>query len=178
MISQNPAKLGELKDEVTGEKIHGLTKYQMQLRKQGYHVSTPEFGLGFSFPEPLRISSKKGKEITSSHYTSTENTKEAKEGKTLQRTLVFERIGRLTPRFSSFERLGCKDERGSSKQVDEYITTSNTSIFYRLGTKRKSLSERRFLEHENQDSCDVTNEKDIHSVFPSRVKRNDTFPII
>ena len=29
----NPVKLGELRDEVTGEKIYGLTKYQMQLRK-------------------------------------------------------------------------------------------------------------------------------------------------
>ncbi|KAK4716569.1 hypothetical protein R3W88_014907 [Solanum pinnatisectum] len=47
----NPAKLGELRDEVTGEKIHRLTKSQMKLRKQGYHVATPKFGLGFSLPE-------------------------------------------------------------------------------------------------------------------------------
>uniref|UniRef100_M1DXT5 Uncharacterized protein n=1 Tax=Solanum tuberosum TaxID=4113 RepID=M1DXT5_SOLTU len=78
----NPAKLGELTEEVTGEKIYGLTKSQMWLRKQGYYVATPKFGLGFSLPEPLRISSKKGKEITSSHYTSIEKTKESKEGKT------------------------------------------------------------------------------------------------
>ncbi|WMV55191.1 hypothetical protein MTR67_048576 [Solanum verrucosum] len=66
----NPAKLGELMEEVTGEKIHGLTKSQMRLKKQGYYVATPKFGLEFSLPEPLQISSKKGKEITSSHYTS------------------------------------------------------------------------------------------------------------
>ncbi|KAG5576973.1 hypothetical protein H5410_057107 [Solanum commersonii] len=99
------------------------------------------------------------------------NTQESKKGKTLQRTSVFERIGRLTPRVPAFQRLGRKDERGSSKQVDEYATTSKTSIFHRLGTKRKSLSERRLLEHENQDSCDVTDDKEIHSVFPSRMKR-------
>ncbi|KAH0644727.1 hypothetical protein KY284_032611 [Solanum tuberosum] len=168
----NPAKLGELTEEDTGEKIHGLTKSQMQLRKQGYYVATPKFGLGFSLPEPLRISSKKGKEITSSHYTSIEKTKESKEGKTPQRASVFERIGRLTPRVSVFERLGRKDERGSSKQVDEYVTTSKTSVFHCLGTKRKSLSERRLLEHENQDSYDVTDDKEIYSVFPSRIKRN------
>ncbi|KAH0696595.1 hypothetical protein KY285_013388 [Solanum tuberosum] len=57
----NPAKYGELTEEVTGEKIHGLTKSQMQLRKQGYYVVTPKFGLGISLLEPLRISSKKGK---------------------------------------------------------------------------------------------------------------------
>ncbi|KAK4706248.1 hypothetical protein R3W88_034193 [Solanum pinnatisectum] len=46
----NLAKLGELRDEVIGEKIHGLTKSQMRLRKQGYYVATPRFGLGFSLP--------------------------------------------------------------------------------------------------------------------------------
>ncbi|KAH0707716.1 hypothetical protein KY285_010750 [Solanum tuberosum] len=173
----NPAKLGELRDEVTGEKIHGLTNSQMKLRKQGYHVTTPKFGLGFSLPEPLWISSKKGKEITSSHYTSMENTKDSKEGKTPRRTSVFERIGRLTPRVSAFERLGHKDERRSSKQVEEYVTTSKASVFHRLGTKRKSLSERRLLEHENQDSCDLTVDKEIHSVFPSRMKRKTVLSI-
>ncbi|KAG5600166.1 hypothetical protein H5410_031536 [Solanum commersonii] len=154
--SSNPAKLGELAKEVTSEKIHGLTTSQMRLRKQGYYVATTKLRLGFSLSEPLWISSKKGKEITSSHYTSIEKTKESKEGKTPRQTSVFERIGRLTPRDSAFERLGHKDERGSSKQVDEYSTTSKTSVFHRLGTKRKSLSERRLLEHENQDSYDVT----------------------
>ncbi|WMV59157.1 hypothetical protein MTR67_052542 [Solanum verrucosum] len=89
----NPAKLGELMEEVTGEKIHRLTKSQTRLREKGYYVATPKFGLGFSLPEPLRISSKKGKEITSSHYISIEKTKESKEGKTPQRASVFERIG-------------------------------------------------------------------------------------
>ncbi|KAF3616618.1 hypothetical protein T459_19150 [Capsicum annuum] len=49
----NPTRLGELKDEVTGEKIHGLTEAQMKLRKQGHYVATPKFGLGFKLPEPL-----------------------------------------------------------------------------------------------------------------------------
>uniref|UniRef100_M1DXA9 Uncharacterized protein n=1 Tax=Solanum tuberosum TaxID=4113 RepID=M1DXA9_SOLTU len=170
-------KLGELRDEVTGEKIHGLTNSQMKFRKQGYHVATPKFGLGFSLPEPLRISSKKGKEITSSHYTSIEKTKDSKDGKTPQRTSVFEHIGRLTPRVSAFERLGRKNERESSKQVEEYVTTSKASVFHRLGTKRKSLSEKRLLEHENQDSYDLTDDKEIHSVFPSRMKRNTILSI-
>ncbi|PHT72712.1 hypothetical protein T459_23497 [Capsicum annuum] len=56
-----PTRLGELKDEVTGEKIHGLTEAQIKLRKQGHYVTTPNFGLGFKLPEPLRTSTKKGK---------------------------------------------------------------------------------------------------------------------
>ncbi|KAG5586543.1 hypothetical protein H5410_046977 [Solanum commersonii] len=129
----NPVKLGELRDEVTGEKIHGLTKSQMQLRKKVKHR------------DELRS--------------------------------VFERIGRLTPRVSAFERLGRKDERESSKQVDGYSTTSKTSVFHRLGTKRKSSSERRLLEHKNQDFCDVTDNKEIHSVFPSHMKRKDILSV-
>ncbi|KAH0643806.1 hypothetical protein KY290_033918 [Solanum tuberosum] len=139
----NPAKLKELRDEVTGEKIHGLTKSQM-------HFIPPD------------LHRKK---------------EESKEGKTPRRTLVFERIGRLTPRVSAFERLGRNDERKSSKQVNGYVTTSKTSVFRHLGTKRKSSSERRLLEHENQDFCDVTDDKEIHSVFPSRIKRNDILSI-
>lgn len=43
-------------EEVTGgEKIHGLTKSEMWLRKQGYCIATPRFGLKFSLLEPLRI---------------------------------------------------------------------------------------------------------------------------
>ncbi|WMV42326.1 hypothetical protein MTR67_035711 [Solanum verrucosum] len=68
--SKGNTQVGELRDKVTGEKIQELTKSQMQLRKQGYHVTTPRFGLGFSLSEPLRISSKNGKEIASSHQTS------------------------------------------------------------------------------------------------------------
>ncbi|KAG5588048.1 hypothetical protein H5410_048482 [Solanum commersonii] len=105
----NPSKLGELTEEVTGEKIHGL-------------------------PEPLQISFKKGKEITSSHYTSIEKTKESKEGKTPQfEPHVCTIVGRLTPRVYALK---------------DWL-----------------------LEHENQDSCDITDDKKIHSVFPSCVKR-------
>ncbi|WMV33642.1 hypothetical protein MTR67_027027, partial [Solanum verrucosum] len=92
--------------------------------------------------------------------TQVEKTKESKEGKIPRQISVFECIGRLTPRVSAFEILGRKDERGSSKQVDEYATTSKTFVFHRLGTKRKSLSERRLLEHENQDSYDVADDKE------------------
>ncbi|KAH0673035.1 hypothetical protein KY284_024122 [Solanum tuberosum] len=71
----NPVNLGELRDEVTGENIHGFTKSQIRLRNQGYYVATPRFELGFSLPEPLQISSKKKKEINSSHHTSVEKNK-------------------------------------------------------------------------------------------------------
>ncbi|KAF3632161.1 hypothetical protein FXO38_26264 [Capsicum annuum] len=49
----NPTRLGELKDDVTGEKIHGLTEAQMKLRKQGHYVTTHKFVLGFKLPKPF-----------------------------------------------------------------------------------------------------------------------------
>ena len=91
---------------------------------------------------------------------------------------MFERIGRLTPHVSAFERLGRKEEREFSKQVDEYVTTSNTSVFHHLVTKRKSLSERRLRDHENQDSYDVIDDKEIHSVFPSRMNTYCRSPLM
>uniref|UniRef100_M1DUY2 Uncharacterized protein n=1 Tax=Solanum tuberosum TaxID=4113 RepID=M1DUY2_SOLTU len=132
-------------DQQNKDVEESLGKSKFQKEKQSASVAALSSLFGFHL--------RGAKEITSSHYTSIEKTKESKEGKTPQRTSIFERIGRLTPRVSVFERLGRNDKRGSSKQVDEYATTSKTSIFHRLGTKRKSLFERRLLEHENQDSC-------------------------
>ena len=62
--------------------------------------------------------------------------------------------------------------------MDEHATTSNTSVFHRLGTKRKSLSKRRLLKHENEDSCDVIDDKETNSVFPSRMKKKVVLSII
>ncbi|KAK4706252.1 hypothetical protein R3W88_034197 [Solanum pinnatisectum] len=111
----------------------------MQLRNQGYYVATPRFGLGFSLLEPFQISSKKEKEIASSHHTSVEKTKESKEGKTPQHTSMFERIGRLTPPVSAFEKLCHKDEEESSEQVEGDANISKTSIFHCLGSKKEVI---------------------------------------
>lgn len=78
---------------------------------------------------------------------------------------------RLTPLVSAFETLGHKDEEESSEQVEEDATTSRTSVFNRMGEKRKSLSGKMLWEHENQDFYDVTDNKGNHSVFPSSMKR-------
>lgn len=51
------------------------------------------------------------------------------EGKTHQHTSVTERTGRLTPHIFAFERLGHKDGRESSKEVDKYATISTTMYF-------------------------------------------------
>ncbi|OIT30207.1 hypothetical protein A4A49_21822 [Nicotiana attenuata] len=178
----NPSRLGELKDEVTGEKIHGLNESQIKLRKQGHYVATPKFRLGFSLAEPLRISSKRNKEIASSQYTLVEEMKEVKGKKIKQRTSVFDRIGGSTPQVSVFERLSHKGECVSSKHIKEVSTTSKTSVFCRLGTTRKSPSRKILAKHKDQvheepDHFEVVADKEICSAFPSRLKRKSIFSI-
>lgn len=56
----NSASLGELKDKVNSENIHGLTQ-----RKQEHYVTTPKFGLGFRLPKHSNFN-KEDKEIASS----------------------------------------------------------------------------------------------------------------
>ncbi|OIT19444.1 hypothetical protein A4A49_55051, partial [Nicotiana attenuata] len=178
----NPSQLGELKDEVTGEKIHGLNESQMKLRKQGHYVATPKFGLGFSLAEPLRISSNRSKEIASSQYTSVEEMKEVKGNKIKQRASVFDRIGGSTPSNSVFERLSHKGGRVSSKHLKEVSTTSKTSVFCRLGTtrklpSRKILSKHKEKVHEERDHFEVVADKEICSAFLSRMKRKSILSI-
>ncbi|OIT08897.1 hypothetical protein A4A49_44537, partial [Nicotiana attenuata] len=178
----NPSQLGELKDEFTGEKIHGLNESQMKLRKQGHYVATPKFGLGFRLAEPLRISSKRSKEIASSQYSSVEEMKEVKGKKIKQRASVFDRIGGSTPPISVFERLSHKGERVSPKHLKEVSTTSKTSVFRRLGTtgkspSRKILSKHKEQVHEERDHFEVVADKEICSAFPSRMKRKSILSI-
>ncbi|KAH7849859.1 hypothetical protein Vadar_024043 [Vaccinium darrowii] len=44
----NPAPLGELSPEISGEKVHALSKAQEELRRQGHKVSSLKTGLGFT----------------------------------------------------------------------------------------------------------------------------------
>ncbi|KAF3675409.1 hypothetical protein FXO38_04772 [Capsicum annuum] len=130
---------GKLKDDVTSEKIYGLTE--------------------------------KGKETTLSHYTSVGKNKESEDEKMPQQTSVFERIGRLTPHVSIFEKLGCKDKNRSSNQMEREDDTSRTSFFYHFGTTKNSLAQKGLLENKKQGFLEGIDDKDIHSIFPSRMKR-------
>ncbi|PHT57529.1 hypothetical protein T459_35500 [Capsicum annuum] len=108
---------------------HQIKEAQMKFRKNGNYVATPKFGLGFKLPEPLRISTKKGKETTSSHYASVQKDKEFKDEKIPLQTSVVECIRRLTPRVSVFEILGCKGKTRASRQMKEEAYTSRGSVF-------------------------------------------------
>ncbi|OIS96953.1 hypothetical protein A4A49_50530 [Nicotiana attenuata] len=133
----NLSQLGELKDEVTGEKIHGLNESQMKLRKQGHYVATPKFGLGFSLAEPLRISSKRSKEIASSQYTSVEEMKE--EVFTTSKISVFCRLG--TTRKSPSRKILAKHKDQVHREQDHFEVVADKEICSAFPSrmKRKSI---------------------------------------
>ncbi|KAG5586116.1 hypothetical protein H5410_046550 [Solanum commersonii] len=116
----NPAKLGELNDDVTG----------------------------FSLLEPFKISSKKEKEITSSHHTSVEKTKESNE-----------------------------DEEESSEQMEGDATISKNFVFHCLGSKKEVIIRKDVVGARKSIFCDVTDNKEIHSFFTSRMKRKTVLSI-
>ncbi|KAG5521475.1 hypothetical protein RHGRI_033888 [Rhododendron griersonianum] len=106
----NPTPLGELSPKLTGEKVHGLSKAQEELRLQGYRVSPPKTGLGFTPPKPIRISAKgKGKKADVQHIIA-EEVKEDDNEQVAPRVSVFDRIEAPIPRTSVFNRLGVTKE--------------------------------------------------------------------
>ncbi|KAL0345464.1 UNVERIFIED_CONTAM: Transposon Tf2-12 polyprotein [Sesamum radiatum] len=125
-----PSRLNKLNPELTGEKIHGLTKAQHKLRKQGFHVDQSRLGLGFIPDEPIKIRTRKEAKYATVQYISTDKGKSDENQKPNDnRIFVFKRLGNPTPCASAFERRG-----GASED-----TSSNTrrrqqgSVFDRLG---------------------------------------------
>ncbi|KAG8377330.1 hypothetical protein BUALT_Bualt08G0022000 [Buddleja alternifolia] len=114
----NSSGLGKLEPELTGEKIHGLTKAQHKLRKQGCHMDQPKTGLGFTPVEPGRIRvTRKEKCINVQHISVEGDGKGNKPSD--NHVCAFDRLGAPTARPFVFGRIG------SSSRIP--------NIHYRLG---------------------------------------------
>ncbi|XP_012837904.1 PREDICTED: uncharacterized protein LOC105958447 [Erythranthe guttata] len=137
----NPSRLGELKPELTGEKIHGLNETQRTLRKQGFRVNQPRVGLGFTPIEPVRIRVSRKGECPNVHHITIKGVGNQK--KTSGRISAFDRIGAPTTQSSVFERLDTHVTRPSVferlgpsnnvSSVHDRISTDTRSVFSRLG---------------------------------------------
>ncbi|KAG8383737.1 hypothetical protein BUALT_Bualt04G0045000 [Buddleja alternifolia] len=101
----NPSGLGKLEPELTGEKIHGLTKAQHKLRKKRYHVDQPKTGLGFTPVEPVRIRVTKKEKCVNVQHISIEGDGKGKKS-SYNHVSVFDRLGTPTARPFIFGRLG------------------------------------------------------------------------
>ncbi|KAH7861391.1 hypothetical protein Vadar_025523 [Vaccinium darrowii] len=163
----NPAPLGELSPEITGEKIHSLSKAQKELRRQGHKVSPSKTGLGFTPPQPVYISAKgKSKKANVQHIT-IEEVEEDDNQQSSPRVSVFDRIEAPGNRTSVFDRLGVTKEtrKESTLQIKK-------SIFSRLGNR--SISSKGENIKGKGKSIEIDSSKgdeETRSSIPSRMKR-------
>ncbi|KAG8390896.1 hypothetical protein BUALT_Bualt01G0131200 [Buddleja alternifolia] len=128
----NPSGLGKLEPELTGEKIHGLTKAQHKLRKQGYQVDQPKTGLGFTLIEPVRIHVTKKEKCINVQHISVEGDGKRKKPSD-NRVFVFDRLSTPTARPSVFGRLGSSSRIPNVQDSLGASSISQGSVFNRLG---------------------------------------------
>ncbi|KAG8372774.1 hypothetical protein BUALT_Bualt12G0101800 [Buddleja alternifolia] len=128
----NPSGLGKLEPELTGEKIHGLTKAQHKLRKQGYQVDQPKTGLGFTPVEPVRIRVTKKEKCVNVQHISIEGDGKGKKPSD-NRVSVFDRLSTPTARPSVFGRLGSSSRIPNVQDRLGASSIPQSSVFNRLG---------------------------------------------
>ncbi|KAG8379389.1 hypothetical protein BUALT_Bualt07G0083500 [Buddleja alternifolia] len=128
----NPLGPGKLEPELTGEKIHGLTKAQHKLRKQGYQVDQPKTGLGFALAEPVRIRVTKKEKCVDVQHISIEGDEKGKKPSD-DRVSVFDRLSTRTARPSVFGRLSSSSRIPNVQDRFGASSIPQSSIFNRLG---------------------------------------------
>ncbi|KAG8386644.1 hypothetical protein BUALT_Bualt03G0170100 [Buddleja alternifolia] len=128
----NPSGLGKLEPELTGEKIHGLTKAQHKLRKQGYHVDQPKTGLGYTPIEPVRIRVTQKEKCVNVQHISVEGDGKGKKPSD-NRVSVFDWLGTPTARPSIFKRLGSSSRISNIHERLGASSIPQSSVFNRLG---------------------------------------------
>ncbi|KAK4409412.1 hypothetical protein Sango_0014200 [Sesamum angolense] len=110
-----PSRLNKLNPELTGEKIHGLTKAQHKLRNQDFCVVQPRIGLGFITDEPLKIPTRQEVKCATTQYISMENGKTGENQRPNDnRVSVFNWLGTPPTCTLVFERLGEASEDSSN----------------------------------------------------------------
>ncbi|KAK2975803.1 hypothetical protein RJ640_022763 [Escallonia rubra] len=178
---ENPAPLGELSPELTGEKVHGLNETQKRLRQQGHRVSPPRMGVGYKPDRPIRVPLKSKQNRVSIKYITAEEVDESgDEQAALPRTSVFDRIqtspslnqgetssSDQSSRTSAFKRLGVTT---LNKNKIDSTRRPRASIFSRLGGPTGKIDDKNseaIAEMEARHKED----KETRSLVPSRMKR-------
>ncbi|PIN26509.1 hypothetical protein CDL12_00732 [Handroanthus impetiginosus] len=162
----NPSRLGELKAELTGEKIHGLNKGQQRLRNQRFRVDQPKTGLGFMSVEPIRIRvTKKIDRVNVQHITADKDTDDKGFKRNNDRVSVFNRLGTTVARPSVFQRLG-----------GVYQVPSTCSVFNWLENRSDQQSRKRSSDEE---TCVLEPEEEIQTFsLPQRSEAKPSIVLI
>ena len=168
---QNPTALGKIAEA----KPHGLTETQRKIQEQGGSVGVSKVGLGFTPPQPVRISGRrKDKKLAIQHISAEEvDVSEDESASPNPKPSVFDRLQSSTSkkRPSVFARIGKgKDHRSSVFNRIKDHPQPKPSVFARIGAGEKPSNSR--LQHEKSSAFSrlgVVNE--VQSSIPSRMKR-------
>ncbi|CAL8990430.1 unnamed protein product [Prunus brigantina] len=176
--------MGELNPDVTGERKHGLSETQKKLKGQGYTIDSARAGLGFTPVAPVKISARRKENKAEAQHISVEAVEEEEEPKVVKRASVFDRLAKPTQRTSVFSRI---KESTSRPSVFKRITghdsqmgsqsTPRRSALERLGVPSKSSEEKNQQELKTRVHVDSTEDNEIRSLIPSRMKRQSTLDV-
>ncbi|XP_074271002.1 uncharacterized protein LOC141594921 [Silene latifolia] len=182
---KNPISLGQV-IEVTP---YGMNQTQKKLHQEGNTLDVGKVGIGFSPPEPIRISARRKAKQASSQYIAADlEESEGENTEMLSQRSVFDRLGRptSTPRSSVFNRLGEREEtvrvqltsdpqqQRQSASVFTRIGRNEVkkSVFSRIGNSKVQKRCRQKQKKSSKTEVAIDLSKDIHSVIPSKMKRH------
>ncbi|KAI5349399.1 hypothetical protein L3X38_002286 [Prunus dulcis] len=180
------SSLGELNPDVTGERTHGLSETQKKLKEQGYTISSARTGLGFTHVPPVKISARRKEKKAEAQHISVEVVEEEEEPKAIKRASVFDRLAKPTQRTSVFGRIKESISRPSVfKRISRHQNqrgiqlAPHISALERLGVPSQPSEEEKKRELESGVLVDSTEDNEIRSLIPSRMKRLSTldFPL-
>ncbi|KAA0055891.1 uncharacterized protein E6C27_scaffold438G00090 [Cucumis melo var. makuwa] len=184
----------ELKSVKIFDERPELSPTQKKLQKQGYSIPNSRAGIGYQSSEPVRITGKRKVKVANTCHITVEESKDSEEGKNdrSQRSSVFDRIAFSAIRPSVFQRVStsiakdsnqvstCSSTRLSAfqrlntnaKKVQSISPTPTTrkSAFKRLSVSVTRGQKKASISVLNKSSL-VTEDEEIRSAFPSRMKR-------
>ena len=128
--------LGKLIPEVTGKKVHGLSKTQSKMWLEGHEIPIPKTGLGYTPEQPTQIWIKKRSNASSSQYITVEVDESSNQRKDHSSSCVsvFDCIEASLSRITVFDRLN------TTFLIPNQDTLACKSAFDRLRATKKPVN--------------------------------------
>ncbi|KAI5317506.1 hypothetical protein L3X38_037213 [Prunus dulcis] len=178
------SSLGELNPDITGERTHNLSETQKKLKEQGYTIGSARTGLGFTPVPPVKISAIRKEKKAEAQHISVEVVEEEAEPKAIKRASVFDRLAKPTQRTSVFGRIKESISRPSVfKRISRHQnqrgiqSAPRISALERLEVPSQPSEEKKKRELESGVLVDSTEDNEIRSLIPSRMKRLSTLDV-
>ncbi|CAL8084374.1 unnamed protein product [Prunus armeniaca] len=176
--------MGELNPDVTGERTHSLSETQKKLKEQGYMIDLARAGLGFTPVVLVKNSTRRKEKKAEAQHISIEAVEEEEEPKVIKRASVFGCLAKPTQRTSVFSSIEESTSRPSVlKRISGHRnqrriqSAPHRLALERLGVLSKPFEEESQRELESGVHVDSTEDNEIRSLIPSRMKRHSTLDV-